>query len=339
MRVALFGIWYRLSVAGSLGLGPRDHDLIRAMGRVMELHHQVLFRWSRVSLLQLSRGMPEDHHVAAAVDPSAYSAAASAPSRIAEAILTLRTMGLSTYENRRVTTGTLIMGSGSAGSGDLPSTSHDDPADLLTFGIELTGLKTMHRLCDGRRTLFLIDRQGRLTNLVDIRQWATQQAAECGPAADHVGGDEVGTDAALEAGRPVPCPRVYEFHALATRTGGHVCLVLSPNQEIKVFAGGFQAFVFAHGRWRVIDPESKFALWAKAVVNPNLGVCSSRPHSILPRSDRAACSWSSPTLPARSAGWSLPMTCSNSIRNLTPRWRRACRTRRATRRLRQGRFP
>ena len=38
--------------------------------------------------------------------------------------------------------------------------------------MELTGLKTLHRLCDGRRTLFLVDRQGKLADLVDIRQWA-----------------------------------------------------------------------------------------------------------------------------------------------------------------------
>ena len=84
------------------------------MGRVMELHHQVLFRRSRVSLLQLRRGMPEDHYIAACVEPSAYSAAAGPPSRIAEAVLTLRTMALSTYENRRVTTGAIIVGPGSA---------------------------------------------------------------------------------------------------------------------------------------------------------------------------------------------------------------------------------
>ena len=60
------------------------------------------------------------------------------------------------------------------------------------------------------------------------------------------------------------------FHALATRKGGHICLVLSPNQEIKVFAGGVQAFVFAHGRWRVLDPEAKFAMWAQAVANHRL---------------------------------------------------------------------
>ncbi len=268
VRVALFGLWYRLSVSGSQGLGPGDHDLIRAIGRVMDLHHQVLFRWSRVSFLQLRRGMPEDHYVAAAVDPSAYSAAATAPSRIAEAILTLRTMALSTYENRRVTTGTLIMGSGSSPTATPPQPTRDVSSDALTFGIELTGLKTLHRLCDGRRTVFLVDQQGRLSDLVDIRRWAVHkldrdvrlQEAVCEDEA------EIKTGAVLA----VPCPRVYTYHALATRTGGHVCLVLSPNQEIKVFAGGVQAFVFAHGRWRVIDPESKFALWEKAIANPRL---------------------------------------------------------------------
>jgi hypothetical protein len=264
VRVALFGVWYRLSVPRSLGLGPRDHDLIRAVGRVMELHHQVLFRWSRVSLLQLRRGMPEDHYIAAAVDPSAYSSAASSPSRIAEAILTLRTMALSTYENRRVTTGTLIIGTGSRSATDQPHAIRDTSPEALTFGVELTGLKTLHRLCDGRRTVFLVDQQGRLTDLVDIRHWAIHESRTQDEPPRPESEDEP------EPVLSVPCPRVYMFHALATRTGGHVCLVLSPNQEIKVFAGGVQAFVFAHGRWRVLDPESKFALWEGAVANPRL---------------------------------------------------------------------
>ena len=143
----------------------------------MELHHQVLFRWLGVSLLQLRRGMPEDHYVAAAVDPSAYSSAASSPSRIAEAILTLRTMALSTYENRRVTTGTLIIGTGSRRAAtDQPRAIRDTSPEALTFGVELTGLKTLHRLCDGRRTVFLVDQQGRLTDLVDIRHWAIHES-------------------------------------------------------------------------------------------------------------------------------------------------------------------
>jgi len=274
VRVALFGVWYRLSVPRSLGLGPRDYGLIRAVGRVMELHHQVLFRWSRVSLLQLRRGMPEDHYVAAAVDPSAYSAAASSPSRIAEAILTLRTMALSTYENRRVTTGTLIIGAGSRSATDPPRAILGASPEALAFGVELTGLKTLHRLCDGRRTVFLVDQQGRLTDLVDIRHWAIDESHTEDQPPRLENEDEpdtdTDTDTETETVLSVPCPRVYTFHALATRTGGHVCLVLSPNQEIKVFAGGVQAFVFAHGRWRVLDPESKFAVWEGAVANPRL---------------------------------------------------------------------
>jgi len=270
VRVALFGIWYRLSVPRTLALGPRDHDLIRAVGRVMELHHQVLFRWSRVSLLQLRRGMPEDHYVAATVDPLTYSAAASSPSRIAEAILTLRTMALSTYENRRVTTGTLIIGRGSSSATNLPGAIRGSSPKALTFGVELTGLKTLHRLCDGRRTVFLVDQKGQLIDLVDIRHWAIDEShiEDQPPKLEYA--DELDVKTHTEPVLTVPCPRVYTFHALATRTGGHVCLVLSPNQEIKVFAGGVQAFVFAHGRWRVLDPESKFALWQGVVANPRL---------------------------------------------------------------------
>jgi hypothetical protein len=46
--------------------------------------------------------------------------------------------------------------------------------------------------------------------------------------------------------------------------------VLSPNQEIKIFAGGVQAFVFAQGRWRALDPESKYARWQAAAGCPRL---------------------------------------------------------------------
>src|SRR5262249_33128523 len=58
--------------------------------------------------------------------------------------------------------------------------------------------------------------------------------------------------------------------ARATLAGGHVCMVLSPNQEIKVFAEGVQAFAFAHGRWRMLDPVARFASRKDAVGSPAL---------------------------------------------------------------------
>ena len=114
--VSLFGTWHRLVPERPLGLGAQDRRLIRAVAAVLELNFQILFRRSRMSILQLRWGMPEDHYVAACLEPSAYTPTAWAPSRIAEAILTLRTMALSTYENRRVSTGALILGS----AGELP---------------------------------------------------------------------------------------------------------------------------------------------------------------------------------------------------------------------------
>ncbi|MBV8487811.1 MAG: hypothetical protein JO161_05985 [Planctomycetaceae bacterium] len=278
VRVSLFGTWYRLSVASGLGFGPRDRELLSAMGRVMDLHHQVLFRGSRMTLLQLRRGMPEDHYVAASVEPSAYSPAASATSRTAEAILTLRTLALSTYENRRVATGVLILGSNPRTSASSRTSRPQTPPEALPFGVELTGLKTLHRLCDGRRTLFLVDQEGKLAELVDVRQWAISQVLALAEEKSATVPGSSESDQEPPSDRcdetelllSVPCARTYMFHALASRTGGHVCLVLSPNQEIKVFAAGVQAFVFAHGRWRVLDPESRFTLWERAVANRRL---------------------------------------------------------------------
>ena len=42
-----------------------------------------------------------------------------------------------------------------------------------------------------------------------------------------------------------PCPRPYCDHARATLDGRHVCIVLTPSQEIKVFADGTLAFAFS----------------------------------------------------------------------------------------------
>ena len=54
------------------------------------------------------------------------------------------------------------------------------PADALPYGVELTSLKSMHRLCDGQRTLFLVDREGRLAEIIDVEQWVGGELAGTG---------------------------------------------------------------------------------------------------------------------------------------------------------------
>ncbi len=242
LTVALFGARYKIDPREDHGFSAYDVRMIRAVGAVLSLRYQHLFQINHSSRLELYRGGSEDHYVAAFVEPWAYALTSSQPSRIASTIHTLRTAALSTYENRRVSTGALLLGD------DDPDAS--TPRDALVYGVELTALKSIHRLCDGKRTLFLVDRSGKLVEVIDIGRWASGIGKS-----DHP---------------DLPCARDYTSHALATRSGGNICLVLSPNQEIKLFANGAQAFAFAHGRWRILDPAHKYAVWANAVARPDL---------------------------------------------------------------------
>jgi len=245
-EVELYGLRYQLARSDGSRFPDLDARMVRAIGAVLGLRYHHLFELTHSARLELYRGGSEDHYVAAFVEPLGYTPPALAPSRIAAAIQTLRTAALSTYENQRVSTGALL-----AGPVDDPDHPMGPTApDALDYAVELTALKSIHRLCDGERTLFLVDRLGKLAGIADVGRWASP--ADPGELDDPL------------------CARIYAPHARATRSGGRVCVVLSPNQEIKVFAEGAQAFAFTHGRWRMLDPRTKFTLWSNAVADPVL---------------------------------------------------------------------
>src|ERR1700757_5312274 len=60
------------------------------------------------------------------------------------------------------------------------------------------------------------------------------------------------------------------FFPRATLCGGHVCMILTPNGEMKIFAEGVQVFHFLDGRWRLTDAQRKYDLWKDAVRNIQL---------------------------------------------------------------------
>jgi hypothetical protein len=163
------------------------------------------------------------------------------PFRVPAVLESLRVAALSTYENRRVSMGALLLGS----SYEPLFPGWVNPEGAPRFNARLTAIKGFHRLCDGVKTVFLVDRQGDLMRAVDIERWSAQMYGN--------------------APLPVPCPRLYVSHARATQSGGHVCLVLTPAQEIKVFAEGTLAFGFSDARWRLLDIPTKFAGWCQAV--------------------------------------------------------------------------
>ena len=76
-----------------------------------------------------------------------------------------------------------------------------------------------------------------MVELVDVQEWA---------------------QAFSEMELPVPAARRYRTHSQATLCGGHICLVLTPNGEIKIFGEGVQLFSFFDGRWHLTDAVSKY---------------------------------------------------------------------------------
>jgi hypothetical protein len=117
----------------------------------------------------------------------------------------------------------------------------------------LTGVKSFFRLVDGLRTLFLVAKDGTLLDIVDVGDWAARTSGTREPTA--------------------PCPAAYQAHARATLEGGHVCLVLSPSHEIKVFAEGAEVLAYRHATWALLDLQRKYELWRDAVGNEPLAEC------------------------------------------------------------------
>jgi hypothetical protein len=248
LEIGFFGSKHRIHPRP--GTSFRDHDrrMIEAIGAVLSMRYNQTFQINSTARLEIYRGGVEDHYVAAFIDPASYHSTVLRPSRIASVIETLRTAALSTYENHRVSTGVLLLGS----LEDSERSRRVAPPDALFYGVELSILKSMHRLCDGKRTLFLVDQAGLLVDIIDIEKFSSDLLDPC-PLLG-----------------PIPCAGAYKAHAKATLAGGHVCAVLSPNQEIKLFYGGAQAFAFNHGRWRILDPRSKYAVWEGMVKAPAL---------------------------------------------------------------------
>jgi len=152
---------------------------------------------------------------------------------------------LSTYENRRISTGAILFGR-------MPDPCHELPAkapSALRYSPGLTSIRSFYRLCDGLQTLALVDQNGFLAEIVDVEEWAQAYA-----------------DIPL----PVPSTARYQTHSRATLCGGHVCIILTPNGEMKIIANGVQMFRFWNGRWRLTDAERKYELWTKAVRNSEL---------------------------------------------------------------------
>jgi hypothetical protein len=221
--------------------------LLTSIGAVLDARYRMITDVDRVEQrFELFRGLPEDRYVSAYIDVAPYIEPVwKGPDRVEDAIEVLRTTSLSTYENRRISTGAILFGR-------MPDPCHELPTKApgaLRYSPGLTSIRSFYRLCDGLQTLAVVDQNGFLAEIVEVEEWARAYA-----------------------GIPLPVPSTarYQTHSRATLCGGHVCMILTPNGEMKIIANGVQTFRFWDGRWRLTDAERKYELWTKAVKNSEL---------------------------------------------------------------------
>ena len=234
IEIEWFRTRYLLTPGSPSPFLPSERRLIETIVRVLDQRLRAMFDPDVANRTEMYHYAVEDFIVNEFLQPVD-------PFRIPSALEALRVAALSTYENRRVSSGALLLGT----EEDPGAPERINPPGAPRYNVHLTAIKSIHRLCDGLRTVFLVDHQGDLAWAIDIERWA-----------DRVQGSE-----------PLahPCPRPYMSHAKATRSGGHICLVLTPQQEIKVFAKGTLIFAFTDARWRLLDIPTKFEAWRRAV--------------------------------------------------------------------------
>ncbi len=237
------------SLTASSKLTDHERRLLRSIGMVLSARYQLITNQALAAQsFELFRGLPEDRFVSAFLDSGPHAnaeAIAGMPDRIADAIEVLRTSSMSTYENRRIATGVLLFGS-------MPEPCHappQTPPNALRYSHLLTSIRSFHRLCDGLRTLALVDQDGLMAELIDVHEWS-----------------EPYRDMPLA----VPPSAAYTDHARATLCGGHICLILSPNGEIKIYSDGVPVFRFIDGKWRLVDARHRYEVWRKAIGNTEL---------------------------------------------------------------------
>jgi hypothetical protein len=237
----------RYSLTRNEAFSAQELTLLKGIGVVLDSRYRMIADTDRTEKrFELFRGLPEDRYVSASIDGAPYTQDIwQGPDRVEDTIEVLRTSSLSTYENRRISTGALLFGK-------YPDPCHEPPVTpvgALRYSPAVTSIRSFYRLCDGLQTLTLVDQNGFLAEIVDVENWAR-------PSAD--------------IDLPVPPPARYKTHARATLCGGHVCMILTPNGEMKIFADGVQVFHFLDGRWRLTDAHPKYDLWKGAIRNREL---------------------------------------------------------------------
>jgi hypothetical protein len=235
---------HRYTLTNHREFSEHEQKMVRSIGKFLSTRYALLFDSEAAARnMPIFGGLTEDRYVSTFLDGRVFGDTTSATTlrdRVSDAIEVLRISALSSYEDKRISTGALLFGTLPDACHKLPSR----PSGALPYSSDLTSIRSFHRICDGLQTIALVDGTGFMVELVDVQEWARPFT---------------------EMELPVPTARRYRTHSQATLCGGHMCLVLTPNGEIKIFGEGVQLFSFFDGRWHLTDAATKYQAWEAAI--------------------------------------------------------------------------
>ena len=240
LSIRWFGSRHVLHVPSRRPFTAHEVNLALAIGSVLANRYRAIFDPKQMlERGDLFRGAIEDRYVAAYLD--IIDRPDRPPKRadlVASAIEVMRVAALSSYENRPISSGALLLDGERGGEHVIQPTA---PELQYKYSPALTGIKSFFRICDGLQTLFLVNNVGTVLDIVEVARFAKPGELE------------------------VPNPSQYKAHALATANNLTICVVLSPSHEIKIFAGGVQVFSFRNARWHLLDIQAKYDMWETSV--------------------------------------------------------------------------
>lgn len=251
LMIRWFGTRYTLRVPGRWPFTAHEVRLARAIGDVLGARCRAILNPQIIAeRSDLFQGLIEDRYVGSFLDHHPYEieAQTARADLIASVIELLRVAALSSYENRVISTGVLLLSSRE----DPCRPAVAVPPAAPTYSESLTSIRSFYRLADGISTVFLANTDGRLLDIIDLERWS-RAAGGAAPL-------------------PVASAGRYEPHARATQRHGHVCAILSPSREIKIFGDGVEVFAFRGAEWHLLDLQAKYRVWSAAVGNETLAL-------------------------------------------------------------------
>ncbi len=248
LSIRWFGSRHVLHVAARRPFTPHEVRLAKAIGSVLALRYRAIFDPRQMlERGDLFRGAIEDRYVGAFLDgPDQSPPAHGRADLVATVIEVLRVAALSSYENKPISSGALLI---DGQDGRVPVRADSSDGQPYKYSQALTRIKSFYRLNDGINTVFLVDREGTVLDIVEVARHAVM------------------------LGRDNPVPLVapsasaYRPHVQATAGNRNIGIVLTPSHEIKVFAEGVEMFSFRNAGWHLLDIHAKYDMWERAVEN------------------------------------------------------------------------